>query len=247
MSNVGSMGRRWDGHAPWPGLYRIRERAAGLPLRFAVYGAFVVTVIPLYLATNAFNAARAQRWMDPSTPLDTAIPVIGWSILFYVSYYLYHAAPIIAAPRGPRGDSEAVLAWQALWIITLIACAIFVIAPTDVHLRDQLPADLLAGQGWPGWMYGLLYAADTPWNAWPSLHVAHGTLIVLALDRHWWAARRAWAVAAWVALGLLVLSTLTTKQHFLFDVLTGAGLGAGTWWLWLRPRLAALAPSGWPT
>ena len=39
----------------------------------------------------------------------------------------------------------------------------------------------------------------------------------------------------WAAWGLLVLSTLLVKQHYLFDVATAVVLAATVWKVWFKP------------
>jgi membrane-associated phospholipid phosphatase len=50
-------------------------------------------------------------------------------------------------------------------------------------------------------------------------------------------------MALWILWTTLALSALTTKQHFLWDVLTGFALGLTAWWFGLRPALRHLSKS----
>ena len=58
---------------------------------------------------------------------------------------------------------------------------------------------------------------DPPGNVFPSLHVAHSSLLALMLTRDRPRIGRVTLVMA----ALLALSTLTTKQHFIADVIAG--------------------------
>lgn len=239
---------RWTGRAaaPWAPLRPFWRLLHGAPGRLFIVSLFALTATGAYVASNAFNAARDTRLVDPEIGLDRLIPAIEWSILAYLSFYAYHVLPALLPRRGTRGDSEAWLVYQGLWLVSAIAIAIFLLLPTDVDLRDQLSAEVQAGTGWPGTLFALLYGVDTPWNAWPSLHLAQSLVVVLVVHTVWWRDRPALRAGLWVAWSLLVVSVVTTKQHFLWDVVTGAALGGGVWWWYLRPRLAGLAPSGWP-
>jgi membrane-associated phospholipid phosphatase len=61
---------------------------------------------------------------------------------------------------------------------------------------------------------------DPPGNVFPSLHVAHTTLLATLLLRD----RPVLGRIAVLMATLLALSTLTTKQHFLADVVAGYAL-----------------------
>jgi membrane-associated phospholipid phosphatase len=63
---------------------------------------------------------------------------------------------------------------------------------------------------------------DSPWNCFPSVHVSITSLVVMAV----WRCRRRWGVvyACWTL--LIVVSTLTTKQHYALDILGGMAMAA---------------------
>ena len=60
-------------------------------------------------------------------------------------------------------------------------------------------------------------SVDAPGNVFPSLHVAHTTMLSILLIRD----RPVLGRVALVMATLLALSTLTTKQHFIADVVAG--------------------------
>ena len=110
-------------------------------------------------------------------------------------------------------------------------------------IRSQLAPELLAGEGWPGKLYGGLHTLDTPYNAWPSLHVAQSLYLALAMTV--WLKREhadaRWLlpvlVFLWVDWSALSLSILTTKQHYLWDMVTGAALGLAFWHWHTKPLI----------
>jgi membrane-associated phospholipid phosphatase len=89
---------------------------------------------------------------------------------------------------------------------------------------------------WAGafrWLYGI----DGPANTFPSLHVAVTTL-AWARARRW---RNGWMWTLWG--GAVILSKLTTKQHFVADVVAGSlvALAADAW---AGRESRVLVPSG---
>ena len=92
---------------------------------------------------------------------------------------------------------------------------IFLILPVEVDLRLEVNGDDLLTT-----LLTLVHSVDQPYNAWPSLHVAHSLCVVLCVPLVYKINKVAHA-SLWIAWVLLTLSTLTTQQHFLFDVVTG--------------------------
>ena len=78
---------------------------------------------------------------------------------------------------------------------------------------------------------------DPPGNVFPSLHVAHTTMLALILIKD----RPRLGGLALAMATALALSTLTTKQHFLADVVSGYVLAFFGRWFALRklPELPA--------
>jgi membrane-associated phospholipid phosphatase len=108
-------------------------------------------------------------------------------------------------------------------IAAAVAAAVFVAFPT--RLERHVPhVDGFTGMAW-----AMLYAADIPFNCFPSLHVALAGVAGAAL----W--RRGWRALALVWPGLIVVSTLTTRQHVGWDIAAGAALAAAAWTV--TPRL----------
>ncbi len=77
---------------------------------------------------------------------------------------------------------------------------------------------------------------DPPFNTWPSLHVAFSGLVTLVVAR--WLERRRSVVLLWVCWAAISISTLTVKQHFIWDVITGTLLALAYWqWKLRRPAI----------
>ena len=111
------------------------------------------------------------------------------------------------------------------WVVFLI----FIIIPTEIHIRDNIPLDVRNGEGFWGLWYGdLMHKTDMPYNAWPSLHVAQSLLIVLLL-RKWEVIQKQTEILVWICWVGLCISVLTTKQHFIFDLVTGLIAALITW------------------
>ncbi|MEC7097679.1 MAG: phosphatase PAP2 family protein, partial [Candidatus Thermoplasmatota archaeon] len=90
---------------------------------------------------------------------------------------------------------------------------------------------------WQSW-YDLLHSVDNPWNAWPSLHIVQSLLAVLVITRWHGNASKIWLVRIlWLSWFMLMISVMTTKQHFIWDVISGVCIALIAWKYWILPAL----------
>jgi membrane-associated phospholipid phosphatase len=153
----------------------------------------------------------------PRTPIDHWIGFVPSAVIAYASLWLYIA--IVPSLLHVRGEMARYL--LAVMLVALIGCGIFYFWPTAV------PA---AGLDWARWpVIAWLKSSDASGNACPSLHVAFAVLTMIWLDGLLRRVNAPWpldvANVAWC--GLIVWSTLATRQHVALDVAAGAVLGAG--------------------
>lgn len=204
------------------------------------YGMFLLSLFLLlgalpYGVINRFSAWRGTSSFSVETSLDWDLPFVPWMVIPYYSYYLYFplAAWIGAAP-GFR--QQGLLFFQRMIVAAWMAFAMFLIFPVEIELRTQATgADGLFGLLMTG-----LHEADTPYNAWPSIHVLLSILIVFFVQftqRKMGVWTMSKATLAWTACGLLVASTALIKQHYLFDGVTGTLLALALWYGWILPGL----------
>ena len=186
-------------HAPF-----LREWKAKL-----VWGTMLHPVVGgLYWMTQSYPR-RIPTEMVP-THLDNAIPFLPATAWLYQSLFL--AMPLTFFLLRDGREIR-----RFFWGITGLCVAanlIFILFPTTM-IRPFPPTS---------WAYQhLILAIDGPGNAFPSLHAALGVFTFLC----------AWRTpgARWVRLVgigwlmLLLISTLTTKQHVLMDLAGGVILG----------------------
>jgi membrane-associated phospholipid phosphatase len=150
------------------------------------------------------------------TALDLAMPFWPWTVFLYLSDY----ALIIVAFQGCRTRASAdrflVTELVVIGLATLVHWGFPVSFPRELY---PLPDGLAAA---PAEAMRLLRVFDAQTSCLPSLHVAGAVLGPLLIRRE---QPRAFPwLMSWAA--VVCLSTLTTKQHYLFDVMAGIALAS---------------------
>lgn len=146
----------------------------------------------------------------PMMTLDSYIPWQPWTVTFYLSQYVFLLLAVIYSPN----QRIATQTYYSYLLATLLAGCIFILYPT------QLPRVSLSQQDTHFviyYLYQFLYFSDTPYNCIPSLHTTLALFAWLSLKQR----NGLWQVVAPLWGGAIILSTLTTKQHCLLDVLAG--------------------------
>ena len=162
----------------------------------------------------------------PLTWVDANAPFLPYSVLIYISEYIYFACVYILLRRHDNINQYL----YSFFSLQAASCTIFALYPT-IYPRDSfpVPADT------PEWLQGIwtwLRHQDAPTNCFPSLHVSSVYLsaFVFVTDRN---KKAFWTFLVWST--LIALSTLTTKQHYLADIVSGLGLALLFFW-WFHYR-----------
>ena len=246
----------------WKPLWKCREAANGLLYPFLLMFMVLVLISP-YMVFNRMAAWAEHTPLSAETVdqrhtlkvsqqdertawdpkslfkdsegrfIDYKIPVVDWSIWFYLSLFAYFFG-FYAARKNDRGRAESLVMAQGWVISSWIAFPFFFFFPADIDLRWQLNLEQMTPIY--QFLFKSFHALDKPFNAWPCLHIAQSLIIATGVGR-WWIQRKwMWAVwLLWPAWAGLWVSVLTTKQHFIWDTIMGTLLGVGVWFLVMRP------------
>jgi membrane-associated phospholipid phosphatase len=162
----------------------------------------------VYFGLGYLPRPRSATWL--ALPLDGRIPFWIWTVWLYLPFY---AGIFALAITGIR---RVALFHRALrgFLITMLIGALGHLAIAAEYPRPAVPVPPRGpSEAFLAWVQ----AVDPPGNVFPSLHVAHTSALAVVLRRD---RRRLGTLAMAMAL-LLALSTLTAKQHFVVDVLSG--------------------------
>lgn len=163
--------------------------------------------ILVYQLTNRFPV------FDPVqlelTWLDRTIPFIESFIPLYVSYLIYIFTVIIRC----RDDYEVTRIFYLSYFQVLLSAVFFILFPVSYPRELFYNGDGLAGVFGKFW---ILF--DTPNNCLPSLHTANSLLAIsFCRNKPYFALFAIWG-------GLIIISTLLCKQHYVVDVIAGFGV-----------------------
>lgn len=180
-----------------------------------VFGYLTFCVLYLGSAGLAFRAP----WVFEATIIDRMLPFIPASIWVYLSQFLLLPWALASA----RNDALRSRVFYAMLFAALLSVPLFILFPSSV------PRPLVATEGLLGIMWLSLHLADTPNNAFPSLHVALAALAGALL----WQEKRRLIAVLWPT--CIAVSTLTTRQHIAWDVVGGLLIAVFAWFL--TPKL----------
>ena len=178
------------------------NRAVAYPLTY-------LYVLGGYMITN-----HAAGWnpshLLPLTAIDRATPFLPWTGWIYVTVFPFPllAVRIVREERGIRAILTAFIA------AATICFAVFLAYPT------VYPRPPFAGAGPLDWPLMLIQRLDLATNCWPSMHVTSAFLTAFYVRQY--RPRLGAFLVFWAA--FISASTLTTKQHYFWDVAAGTAL-----------------------
>ena len=161
------------------------------------------------------------------TGLDSAIPFVPEMVIFYI--YLFYPFVILtmlyfAFVEYRKGYA---LGWS-LVAINGVAILIYIAFPVStIWYRQELLANPIVGNFWATQVYHV-FASDTPFNCFPSLHAAGSTICFFTWFQYSKVkpsriTKSVAFLALFIAAGV-ILSTLFIKQHYIADEIAGIAL-----------------------
>jgi membrane-associated phospholipid phosphatase len=187
---------------------------------------FLLLTLPTVVTAAYLAIQRTIIFSTRSVPanwFDHAIPFQPRWVWAYLSLYLLN-------PIGPlltRSRKDLLRYACGVLFLFVIGCMCFFMFP----VAGPRPA---APEGY--WLYGRLILVDRSYNSFPSLHAACAIYAVLyatyaSADSSRPGLRKLLLSLTWLWAGLILYSTIATRQHFAIDLLPGIFLG------WLAQRL----------
>ena len=176
----------------------------------------------MYLLSNHIHLFEPRQL--PMTWIDEAIPFLPHTLWIYTSeYYLFISVYILA--KDMASVNKYLYSFMALQTVSVL---IFIFWPTTFP-RDAFPLpETLDDLTYHA--FAFLRTADSPASCAPSLHVSScylSSFIFLTEQKKKFPFFFCWATA-------VAITTLTTKQHYLIDVIWGFGMAILFYWIFHR-------------
>lgn len=166
----------------------------------------------IYLGAGNFPIRPIH--LAPRLLIDEYVRFIPWTIIIYLSQFFF----LFIAYWQAKSHKILNQVFYGYLVATLIAGIVFVVYPSRV---SHSSVNLIHQSHLYALLFNILHAIDTPNNCLPSLHT---TLALLAaysfrVSTIKFILAFCWAMA-------IIVSTLTTYQHTVLDVLAGVVLFA---------------------
>jgi membrane-associated phospholipid phosphatase len=178
--------------------------------------------IALYQLTNRFPLRTPTEL--PLSALDRAIPFVPELLPVYLLYLPLFFCTVARS----RSDAEVNRLLYGTYLQLFLSLPFFVLLPIT------MPRELFYGSESFGWADTFWRWFDGPNNCFPSLHACNSMLFV---QFNWHRPHR----LVWTAAGVAVIATtVLVKQHYIVDVVAGAGVYVLTRLFLARVRIAGL-------
>lgn len=176
---------------------------------------FFVFYIVFFFFVEA-NTPTSGYWVT-DLPIDKYIPFIPFFVYFYVIWY-----PLFVAVGVPTliNDGGAFKRWMYFLMAAFMLTMTFdILVPNGQGLRpENIGSDTLAT-----WLLNRLWAADTPTNVFPSMHVL-GCIGNIACVYDSGIFKKWMRIVITVLCVLCSASTVLVKQHAFIDVVGAVAL-----------------------
>ncbi len=163
-----------------------------------------------YFGTRLFT--RGWYHFDMSTGLDNRIPFLPWTSVIYLGCYIFWAVNYILGCTQDKENAE-IFIWTEIISKTVCLICYVVIPTTNVRPYIEGSGIFEKAMVW-------LYSVDAADNLFPSIHCLSSWLCVIAV-RNQERVPKSYKVVSVIIAVLVCISTVTTKQHVIVDVIAG--------------------------
>lgn len=186
--------------------------------------------VPLILALSVNMAVyMGARWIagdwyhyNIETSLDSLIPFWPPSSAIYLGCYIFWVINYILIARQ---EKKSVCQFFAGDILSRLICLLFFLLLPTTNIRP-----VVGETGFWNQVMRLVYSVDAADNLFPSIHCLVSWFCYIGIKKREeipvWYQRFSCLIAV-----LICISTLTTKQHVIVDVIGGVGLAEFCFWI----------------
>lgn len=166
-----------------------------------------------YYGVRYFYGGR--RFYDMTTYIEEQIPVLPWTVFIYYAFFPLVGINIFLLARNEKQRLFQYVIADFIGKSICLAC--FLIVPTT-NIRPNITGSDISSV-----VMRSLYARDPANNLFPSIHCLDSWFVLLFIGKSTWSWKW-YKVFTCVLAVAICLSTLTTKQHVVPDVIMGIAL-----------------------
>lgn len=182
---------------------------------------------------GVYMAARliAGEWhhYDLTTSFDRMIPFVPWTVAIYFGCYIFWGVNYYMCSRQEAGKRNRFFAADAL--AKAICFIIFIAIPTT-NIRPEI-----TDTGLWGFLMTFLYQIDSADNLFPSIHCLVSWLCWVGIRKEK-SVSKGYRTFSFLMAVAVCISTLTTYQHVIADVIGGVLLAELTYYAAGNKRIA---------
>ena len=175
-----------------------------------------ITYFGSRMLTTNWNHINAEVFFDAK------IPFVPWTVFIYLSCYIFWVVNYVL---GCRQDIEEAFRFISADFFAKTICLLcFLIMPTT-NVRPEVMPEGIWNQ-----IVIHLYNTDAADNLFPSIHCLTSWFCYIAVRKN----EKIPKLYVWFSLLYAIsvcISTLTTKQHVIIDVIGGVGLAEGSYFV----------------
>lgn len=188
--------------------------ALSLPARLVVLAMAVSLWLAQYFVINNASETKRPR-LKADIALDRLIPFVPELIVVYLSTYVFGLAPFVLI-----SDTRLFMLTAASYVaIALVSSTVHALCPSQVQ-RHEFAESPSVSWRLITWFQGIC----KPYGNFPSTHAAF-TVVTVTIGFVVGGPALGGLFLVWA--GLILWSTLATKQHYVLDILAGCAIGAG--------------------
>jgi protein-S-isoprenylcysteine O-methyltransferase Ste14 len=211
------------------------ESTETVPAKREIIATYFLAYIPWLVVYETFIfAGKSHDSVSTNLPFEDHIPVIGFTVIFYVFIYVYSFALPLIIKTGKNLRKFITDAWSA----TIIVGLIYFLLPLIVTQKEIIPDSFFDR------IIYLEHTYDGVTAAFPSFHVIWAFISGLYFSRSYPRLKILWYTLAI----LITISCVTTSSHSLADIVAGyftflAVLNRGRIWNFIRLKSEQLSNS----
>jgi len=187
-----------------------RAKCLQLVPAFAHIPLTIMFVYNIFVFDYCRYAVAGNHHYNMTTRLDEMIPLVPWTVIIYFGCYLFWLVNYILASH--YGKEHFYKIYTANLICKTVCMLLFLFVPTTMVRPEITGTDLFSK------IMQFLYLVDTPDGLFPSIHCIASWFCYIAVRKQktcpYW-----YRVFSCVFAIMVFVSTLTTKQHVICDVI----------------------------